>query len=172
MAVSGDDPFVTLSKALSSYGVLDRELFQPLLLILKRISVPEGVTLWRQGDDPDGLYFVESGVLRASYNFSEHEGGIQESMVGGTVAGELSALANLPRNATVVVERQAVLWKLSLNDLRTLEDEYPTLARTFLKLVLKGIYFDIFKFNLNKRYIHLAAKIDYDILLSALATRQ
>ena len=133
-----DDPFATLTKALSSYGILDRELFQPLLLVLKRTSIPEGTTLWRQGDDPDGLYFVESGVLRASYSFTDHNEGIHESMVSGTLAGELSALADLPRNATVIVERQAVLWKLSVDDLRRLEEEHPILARTFLRLVLKG----------------------------------
>lgn len=62
-------------------------------------------------------------------------------MVPGTLAGELSALAGLPRNATVVVERQAVLWKLSIGNLRRLEKDNPTLATTFMQLVLKGEYF-------------------------------
>ncbi|KAJ3498518.1 hypothetical protein NLJ89_g10210 [Agrocybe chaxingu] len=75
-------------------------------------------------------------------------------MVAGTVAGELSALADAPRNATVVVEHPAVLWKLGNEEIRKLQAEEPELARVFIQLVLK------------------AAKLDYDILLAAIASRQ
>ncbi|KAJ6491582.1 sulfate transporter family-domain-containing protein [Mycena vulgaris] len=148
------EPYNTLVKAFSSYGDVDLEQFQPLLSYLQRMSVSEGMVLWRQDDPADGLYIIESGVLRASYKFSDHSESIEESMVPGTLAGELSALANLPRNASVVVERPAVLWKLSIESLQRLEEGEPVLARKFTQLVLK------------------AAKIDNDILLSALASRQ
>jgi len=148
------EPYNTLIKAFSSYGDVNREKLRPLVPYLERRSVPEGMILWKQNEDPDGLYFIESGVLRASYKFADHTPSVDESMVPGTLAGELSALAGLPRNATVVVERQAVLWKLSIPNLRRLEKDNPALATTFMQLVLK------------------AAKIDYDVLLSALATRQ
>ena len=105
------------------------------------MSVPEGLVLWKQDDPADGLYIIESGVLRASYRFSHHSERIEESMVPGTLAGELSALANLPRNASVVVERPAVLWKLSIENLRRLEEGEPALARRFTQLVLKGGFF-------------------------------
>ncbi|KAJ7912514.1 sulfate transporter family-domain-containing protein [Mycena leptocephala] len=148
------EPYNTLVKAFSSYGDVDLEQFRPMLSYFQRMSVPEGLILWRQDDPADGLYIIESGVLRASYKFSDHSESIEESMVPGTLAGELSALSNLPRNASVVVERAAVLWKLSVHNLRRLEDQEPILARQFMQLVLK------------------AAKIDNDILLSALAARQ
>ena len=61
-----------------------------------------------------------------------------ESMVPGTIAGELSALSGLERNATCTVERQAVLWKLSTENLARLEREHPELARAFTRLILKG----------------------------------
>ncbi|KAJ7119614.1 sulfate transporter family-domain-containing protein [Mycena epipterygia] len=148
------EPYNTLVKAFSSYGDVDLQQFRPMLSYLQRMSLPEGFVLWRQDDPADGLYIIESGVLRASYKFSDHSQSIEESMVPGTLAGELSALSNLPRNASVVVERSAVLWKLSIEDLRRLENADPVLARIFTQLVLK------------------AAKIDTDILLSALASRQ
>ncbi|KAJ7764856.1 sulfate transporter family-domain-containing protein [Mycena metata] len=148
------EPYNTLVKAFSSYGDVDVEQFRPMLSYLERMSVPEGRVLWRQNDPADGLYIIESGVLRASYKFAEHSESIEESMVAGTLAGELSALSDLPRNASVVVEHPAVLWRLSVISLRRLEDEEPVLARKFTQLVLK------------------VAKIDTDILLAALATRQ
>ena len=105
-----------------------------------RTPVPEGLVLWRQNEASDGLYVVESGILRAVYRFSEHTPIVEESMVPGTLAGELSALSSLPRNATVVVERAAVLWKLSIVDLRRLEGDDPGLASAFTQVLLKGAW--------------------------------
>ncbi|KAK7036773.1 hypothetical protein VNI00_011439 [Paramarasmius palmivorus] len=143
------EPYNTLVKVFSSFGDVNVEQFQGLIPFLQRISVPEGHILWKQDDPSDGLYIIEAGVLRASYKFAKHTQSIEESMVPGTLAGELSALSNLPRNATVVAERPAVLWKLSTEDLKRLEMEEPELARTFFQMVLKS------------------CKIDYDILLAA-----
>jgi len=150
---SAIEPFNTLEQAFSPY-VADRAMLEQLAPYFERIAVPTGHVLWTQGDPADGLYVVGSGVLRATYRFAAHTPVIEESMVPGTLAGELSGLAGLARNATVVVERTAVLWRLDGDALRRIETERPELARTFTALVLK------------------AAKLDFDILLSALATRQ
>jgi sulfate permease, SulP family len=133
-----EEPYNTLVKAFSSYADLDFDDLQPLISYLERLTLPEGHVLWRQGDEPDGLYVIEAGILRASYCFTGEAPVVEESMVPGTVAGELSALSGLPRNATAVVEKQCVLWKLSVDSMRRLEDENPVLARTFTQLVLKG----------------------------------
>ncbi|KAI8995244.1 sulfate transporter family-domain-containing protein [Trametes punicea] len=148
------EPFNTLVRAFSSYAPIDRETYAPLIRYLRRMSFPAGTVLWSQGDVPDGLYIVEAGILRATYQFADPTPPMVESMVPGTIAGELSALSGLERNATCVVERAAVVWKLSVEDLAKLEEEYPDLARAFTRLVLK------------------VAKLDYDILITALATRQ
>ncbi|KAG8968392.1 hypothetical protein FRC03_007589 [Tulasnella sp. 419] len=147
------EPVNTLMKTFSSFPILDESLFEKLVPYLKQIVVPEGHVLFEQGDQPDGLYIIEHGVLRASYRFVEHAQIIEESMVSGTLAGELSALSSLPRNATVVAERQSVLWMLTLKELERMEREHPDAARVFTKLVLK------------------AAKTDYDVLLASLASR-
>ncbi|KAF7416286.1 hypothetical protein PC9H_002551 [Pleurotus ostreatus] len=148
------EPFNTLVKAFSSYGEISLEQFRPMLSSLQRISIPDGHVLWKQNDVADGLYIVESGVLRARYDFADFTPNLEESMVPGTLAGELTALSDSPRNATVVAERPSVLWKLSMQDLRALEKEHPALFWKFCQLVLK------------------VAKVDYDILLSSLATRR
>ena len=132
------EPFNTLVRAFSPYEPIDRDTYAPLIPYLKRMSVPEGTTLWQQDEPPDGLYIVESGILRATYRFADPTPPMVESMVPGTIAGELSALSGLERNATCTVERQAVLWKLSTENLARLEREHPELARAFTRLILKG----------------------------------
>ncbi|KAK2462413.1 hypothetical protein APHAL10511_005719 [Amanita phalloides] len=149
-----EEPFIALRKIFSTFNEISFAEFYPLKAYLDRLALPLGHVLWRQGDVSDGLYIVESGVLRATYAFAEHTQNIEESMFAGTLAGELSALSDLPRNATAVVERPAVLWKLSSENLRRLRMEQSDLATVFTHLVLKS------------------AKIDYDTLLGALASRQ
>lgn len=151
-AVPGE-PLDTIVKAFSSYADLNPRRLQPITHYLDRMRLPTGHVLWKQDDEPDGLYIIEAGILRAIYRFSDPSRSIEESMVPGTLAGELSALSGLPRNATTVVEQPAVVWRLSTEAMRRMETEQPELAREFFGLVLKS------------------AKVDYDILLSALATR-
>lgn len=136
------EPYNTLVRAFSTYEAIDRETYAPLIPYLTRMSVPEGTVLWTQDEPPDGLYIVESGILRATYRFAEPTPPMVESMVPGTIAGELSALSGLERNATCVVERAAVLWKLSTENLTRLEEEQPELARAFTRLILKGECFE------------------------------
>lgn len=102
------------------------------------MSVSEGTVLWTQDQSPDGLYIVESGILRATYYFADPTPPMVETMVPGTIAGELSMLSGLERNATCVVERAAVLWKLSTESLARLQQQKPELAGAFTKLILKG----------------------------------
>ena len=128
----------TLIKAFSSYGNVDSDLFHPIDSYFERLSVPTSHVFWTQYNISDGLYVIESGVLRASYKFANPAQHFEESMVAGTLAGELSALSDLTRNATVIIEQAAVLWKLSIENIRRLQMDEPELARTFIQLVLKG----------------------------------
>ena len=134
----------TLIKAFSSYGSVDPDLFGPIVSYLQRLCVPTGHVLWTQYDLSDGLYIIESGVLRASYEFANPAQHFEESMVAGTLAGELTALSDSSRNATVTVEQAAVLWKLSIENIRRLQLDEPELARTFIQLVLKGEFLSFF----------------------------
>lgn len=134
------EPLNTIIKVFSSYGVVNPQEFAPISLYFDRIPVPHKYVLWKQGDQPDGLYILESGLVKAIYSFENPAQDFEESMVPGTIAGELSALANSPRNCTAIVEHAGVLWKLSSGNLHKLQIEQPELARIFLQFVLKGAY--------------------------------
>ncbi|EJD50688.1 sulfate anion transporter [Auricularia subglabra TFB-10046 SS5] len=147
------EPVPTLMKVFWSLADVTPNTFQRVLPYLRRTPVPEGQVLWSQGDQPDGIYVVETGLLRAIYDFGPHTPAVQECMVAGTISGELSALAGLPRNATVIAERASVLWKLSTGELERMHTTEPDLARLFTELILK------------------VAKVEYDVLISSLAGR-
>lgn len=134
----GREPTNTVAKVFSYNPEFDAEQFKPLANYLERQTLLEGHVLFKQGDISDALYIIESGVLRALYRFAEHSPTIEESMVPGTLAGELTGLSGLERNATVLVERDAVVWKLSREKLKVLERERPDLARVLTRLVMRG----------------------------------
>lgn len=126
-------------KTFSSRENLDEQFVARLVPYFKTRPVPAGEVIYQQGDRADGLYLIESGVLRVTYAFADRVPDVIESCVAGTLSGELSALAGEPRNATVVAERQSVLWKMSIEDLTRLENDHPEDARLFIKLVLKSM---------------------------------
>jgi sulfate permease, SulP family len=133
-----EEPIPTLVKTFSGYeNDLSPELFVPMLPYFKRIELLEGQILWRFGDPPDGLYVIAAGVMRATYTWDNTDS-VLESMVAGTLAGELTGLAGMPRNADVVAEKASVLWRLSNEDWALFKQELPTLAHRFVELVLKG----------------------------------
>lgn len=54
-------------------------------------------------------------MLRANYRFLDNSHSISESMVAGTVAGDMTFLSRTKRNATVLAERDSVLWKMDIS---------------------------------------------------------
>lgn len=124
-------------QTIGSYTDLPQSFYSQFTPYFTRVSAPAGTFLWRQGDTADGLYLIESGSLRATYEYNADDR-VLETMVAGTVAGDLSTLSDTHRNATVVAERDSVLWKLAPASLAKMEKEKPEAAATFVKIVLKG----------------------------------
>ncbi|KAG9086199.1 hypothetical protein FRC07_013154, partial [Ceratobasidium sp. 392] len=127
------EPTYSLIKTFSSH-TNDPEFMAKLAAYFSRVELRAGDVLWKQGDAPDGLYMIESGVLQANYDFGPHSAPVQESMTAGTLAGELSALSGAPRNATVVAERASVIWKMSVESYESLEREQSEVAKAFVTL--------------------------------------
>jgi SulP family sulfate permease len=114
------------------------DFFYNIVPYLSPVHTKAGETIWERDEMADALYLIESGCLRATYEYEDHCELIQETMVAGTVAGELTMLSASKRNATVVAERDSKLWKLDQKGLEKMEKERPEIARRFVKIVLKG----------------------------------
>lgn len=133
-------PLPLLMQTFSGYGEDDKsqDFFFELVPYFTRSLATRGEVLWTQGDQPDGLYIIESGCLKATYRYEDQTELLVETMVALTIAGELTALSGAARNATVVADRETKLWRLTLSNFEKLHTEKPDIAREFTKLVLKG----------------------------------
>jgi SulP family sulfate permease len=130
---------MTSTLSLPSLSDESYDFLSDLAPFFTRIEVSSNTVLWRQSDSPDGLYLIEHGSLRATYSYDNHTREVQETMVAGTIAGDLSTLSNTARNATTVAERDCVLWRMDIEALERLEKEHPATARRFTRIVLKGM---------------------------------
>lgn len=100
--------------------------------------VARGTTIWTVDDVSDAAYVIESGVLRASYLFLDRQHLVCESMVAGTIAGEMTFLSRVRRTTDVVAERDAVLWQLDVDAHEKMaEDEGWRFCRTFEQCLMR-----------------------------------
>jgi SulP family sulfate permease len=94
----------------------------------KRYRHPEGYVLFREGDPPDGLYFLESGQVSVRKLFSDRTTMRLRTYKDGTILGEMGLYSNAPRSAFVIVDTQSYLYFLSKKAFGRMEKEAPALA--------------------------------------------
>lgn len=101
----------------------------------QRATFSKGSVLFRSGDDPNGFYLLEEGILRADYDLPQ--GKYSELIVAGQPCGELPFFSHTPRTATVVAEKDSVTWLLDDNRWHEMQTHDPDVAQELLIISLK-----------------------------------
>jgi SulP family sulfate permease len=114
------------------------EFYQSLVPFFTEVRLQKGEIVWKRNQVPDGLYLIESGILKARYDFPQEDYEINEAMLAGTIAGELSFLSKRPRNTTAYAELDCKLWKLDEANLLKLKEKDATIFNEFLQLLLRA----------------------------------
>jgi len=95
----------------------------------------QGTVIYSAGDEPDGFYIIQDGILRADYRLEQ--GHYYESIVAGTTCGELPFFSDSDRTATVVAEQDTVVWLLTREKWNELETTHPEIGQELLKIGLR-----------------------------------
>ncbi len=103
---------------------------------LSREELGAGQLLLRRGDPPRALFFVESGRITVWIDGDDGSTVRLRTMGAGTIVGELGVYLGLPATASVVVEEDAVLYRLSAESLKAMEETRPLMASAFHKYVI------------------------------------
>ena len=109
-------------------GVAPADLPSHLANYLDRRSVPEGTVLIHQGDPPDDMFVLESGLLRIELSTPEGERVRLSTVRPGVVVGEVALYTGATRSADVVAETPCVVLGLTRAALERLEIEEPDAA--------------------------------------------
>lgn len=103
--------------------------------LFERRTFAQGSALFHEGDRPDCFYLLEDGILRADYDLPQ--GRYSELIVSGRPCGELPFFSETPRTATMVAEKDSIVWQLSEQNWQRLQKREPDVAQELLKVSLK-----------------------------------
>ena len=109
-------------------AIPDLQDMNMLLKYLERMEVKEGDYLMHQGDQPDEMYFIETGLITAQLELPGGKLMRLRSMRGGTTVGEMGMYLETTRTASVVAERASVVYRLSKSSLKDMERKDPEVA--------------------------------------------
>ncbi|SPO28111.1 uncharacterized protein UTRI_04502_B [Ustilago trichophora] len=115
----------------------EEEFFSALVPYFTLLRKSRGEILWNRGDTADAVYLIESGIIKARYDFPQEQYEINEAMLAGTIAGELTFLSRKERNTTAYADTDAKLWMLNQENLERMHREIPTKYQSFVEILLR-----------------------------------
>jgi sulfate permease, SulP family len=110
-----------------------------LLETLERRELPPGATVVRQGDPSDALVFLAQGQLTALLERPEGPPIRLERMHAGALVGEIGFYTGAGRGASVVADRESVVYVLHRERLAELERTDPERAGALHRVVAKHL---------------------------------
>ena len=119
------------SLLLELQGKLSADLFANAAPL--RLAANEALFL--AGDDGDGCYLIEEGVLKVVVASQAGGERILAFLGPGAIVGEMSVIDGRPRSASVVAVRQAALKFLSRAAFEEFTRNYPEVYKYLMKLL-------------------------------------
>ncbi|SNX85208.1 uncharacterized protein MEPE_03917 [Melanopsichium pennsylvanicum] len=118
-------------------SVAEQEFFSALVPYFSLLRKSSGETLWERGDAANAMYLIESGIVKARYDFPQEQYEINEAMLAGTIAGELTFLSKKERNTTAYADTDVKLWMMDQQALERLHSDRQEVYQTFVEILLR-----------------------------------
>lgn len=128
----------------------DGENIEKLIPFLERREYRAGEYLIREGDAPDYIFFIHSGQVTAQLETQSGESIRLETMCSGRSVGEIAFYLGTRRTASVVADKDSVVYSLSIDDLKNMEASSPEIANIFHRVSV---------FLLSERVMHLTRTV-------------
>ncbi len=116
------------------FASLDEPTRRELAGQLEPVHVVAGEVIFRQGDPGEGLFLVVSGRLRVSVAADGGERMLYD-LGRGAIVGEMAALTDRPRAATVQAVRDSDLLLLRVSSFTALLERNPALVTGMIRLL-------------------------------------
>ena len=120
---------------LESLGVLPADV----LAGARRVLLPAGEWLFRQGDAGEALYIVEQGRVEIVAEPPGAEAQVVRELGPGGVVGELALISGAPRTASLRARRDSTLLCLARADFDRLLEVNPAFSRALLRRLARQL---------------------------------
>lgn len=131
--------------------IRDASELDALLRHLDRLEIAPGERLLVEGDRSTELYLIESGSFTVGLQRSGPSVVRLQTTHGSQILGELGFFLGSPRNATVVCDQPAVVYRLTVERWRDIRAEHPEVGQTLETAVIS---------TLGERVAHLTRVVD------------
>src|SRR6202035_4341792 len=125
--------------ASSILDALPSELSRGLFAQGRSLSLDADQTLFLAGDEGDGCYRVEEGLLKASVAAPNGGERILAILGPGSVVGELSMIDGAPRSASVTALRDSKLCFVGQADFDAIGKSNPEIYRDVMKMLARRL---------------------------------
>jgi SulP family sulfate permease len=122
-----------------------------LIHYMEKREIASGEYLIRQGEEPELLFFIESGQVTAQLESPGREAVRLETMHGGRTVGELGYYLGIRRTAAVIADQPTTVFTLSRHDLEQIEKADPEVAQVLHRIIIH---------LLGERVIHLTRAVE------------
>lgn len=128
-------PLQLILQTFSTVSDKPEDFWYKIVSFFVRKEYAAGTVLYNPGDRPNGFYLLESGILKAKYDFLQ--GKYSELIVAGTTCGELPFFSATERTSTTYAERNCVTWMLDDDQWSKMQEQHSDVSQELLKITLK-----------------------------------
>ncbi|MGZ8632088.1 MAG: MFS transporter, partial [Actinomycetota bacterium] len=125
-------PAVALLEQLGIFEAASPAQLEALAAVATRETVPAGTVVIREGDEPDDLFAIESGVVEVTAAKAEQP---LARLEAGDYFGEIGLLEKRARTATVTAVSDTVLYRVPGEDFLRIANEGPRISTTLLSVM-------------------------------------
>lgn len=125
----------TLPESSESEGAVEVRVTK----FMQHLEMKAGAVLLHEGDAVDYVYFIESGEVSIQTVRPGKKAKVLRIQSAGTVFGEIGIYSSDTATATVVVSKDAALYRMSKSDLDRLDREDPQLSIVVHRLIAKTL---------------------------------
>ena len=133
------EQYKKLDKELTDFEKQDsfKDQFTGIAEYFEEKKVASDTVIIKQGKDPGGIYFIESGRITVRLDTGSAEGIRLKSLGAGTVVGEVSLYLGSKASASVLTETDCAIYFLSKNNFQELNLNSPEKAADLHTYIVK-----------------------------------
>lgn len=130
---------LTILRALPIFEMLDDDSLMPLTRVSILRTIPRHTVVLHAGDRTDNIYFVLSGVLKVQVSDEEGREVILSMLGPGELFGEMGALDDHPRSATVLAVEASELAVIGKTEFKQCLAENPEVSLFIMRNLTKRL---------------------------------
>jgi len=115
--------------------------------VARELTFAPGHTIFKEGDEGDGLYLVREGTVEISAVVGHGERRPISRIGPGETFGEMAVIDSEPRSATATAVEEVKVWFIPRTDLWALLDRSPLLSRHLMQEISRRLR------EFNRQYI-------------------